>query len=75
MKIGDSEEITELGLEELSPQELVHLAMLAFIHMHDKKVIPKDQLLEDIMTWFRLMTDDIDDLQIHEVMMGNDTVN
>ena len=60
-------------LDELTGEELVRLSMLAFIFMHDKRTIPKEQLLDDILNWFRMMTDDIDEIEVHEVIMGNTT--
>lgn len=53
-------------IDELEADELVTLAMLAFIHMHDKTPMPKEELLVDIITWFRMMTFDAD-LEVTEV--------
>lgn len=61
------------NLDELDGEELVRLAMLAFIYMHDKKKVPKEQLLDDILNWFRMMTDDMGELEVHEVILGNTT--
>lgn len=60
-------------LDQLEPHELVQLAMMAFLHMYDKHTIPKDKLLEDIITWFRIMTDVISEIEVHQVMPLNDT--
>jgi hypothetical protein len=60
-------------LDRLEPHELTQLAMMAFIHMYENDTIPKEQLLEDILVWFRLMTEDIIDLEIHQVMPLDDT--
>jgi len=62
-----------MDLDELDGEDLVRLAMLAFIFMYDKKTIPKEQLLDDILNWFRMMTDDVGELEVHEVIMGNTT--
>ena len=55
-------------LDRLTGEELVQLAMMAFIHMYEHETVPKEQLLEDILTWFRIMTDEIVDLEVHQVM-------
>ena len=46
-------------LEGLTAEELVFLAMRAFISVHRRGELSDSQLLDDVITWFHLMTDDM----------------
>ena len=43
-------------LESLDQEELVALAMLAFLKMKKDKILTDKELLEDILLWFSVLT-------------------
>lgn len=59
--------VIEDPLNKLDGVELVQLAMLAFLHMRSEKILPDDQLLDQILLWFDAMTDTVVRKEAHEV--------
>ena len=52
----------------LTAEELVYLAMRAFISVHNRGELSDEKLLDDILLWFHLMTDSIEDQEDEDII-------
>jgi hypothetical protein len=54
-------------IDDLTGEEVVQLTMAAFLHMSEHNFVTDKELLEDILSWFKLMTVDIVDVEVYQI--------
>jgi hypothetical protein len=55
-------------IDDLDGTELLLLAMCAFLKMKRDKVLTDQELLEDILAWFTIMTMEIPVIETHQLV-------